>query len=252
MKPPLSTLLDTIKLKKEQLDTHRPLPPALVHNLAQWFTIELTYNSNALEGNTLTKSETAAVVEKGITVAGKPLKDHLEVTNYAIALNFVEHLVTQKRADITLNTLLDIHRIILKSIDDDHAGMLRKIAVRIAGSSLVLPDPVKVPDLMRDFIVWLQNTTDNPIVVSAEAHRRLVSIHPFVDGNGRTARLLMNLLLMQEGYPPAIIHVKNRSVYIDALSTADTTGNSDDFYMLVARAVQHSLDIYLEAAHKSI
>ena len=248
----LNQRLEVVKLKKEQLDVYRPLSSALVNNLSQWFTIELTHTSTAIEGNTLTRSETAAVVEKGITVAGKSLKDHLEVTNYVIALNFINDLVSQKRVDITLNTLLDIHRIILKSIDDDHAGALRKIAVRIAGSTLVLPDPINVPDLMNEFIQWLSTVQENPIIISAQAHRRLVSIHPFVDGNGRTARLLMNLLLMQQGYPPAIIRMEDRPAYFNALSKADQTGDADDFCILVASAVERSLDIYLDAVRKSM
>lgn len=248
----LNTLLDSVTQKKQQLDAFRPLPAALLANLSQWFEVELTYTSNALEGNTLTRSETAAVVRKGITIAGKSLNEHLEAINYLVALNFIEMFVAQKRNDITLPTVLDIHRIILKSIDDAHAGVLRTIAVRIGGSSVVLPPPVKVPDLMSEFIDWLHTATGHPVIVSAQAHKKLVDIHPFVDGNGRTARLLMNLLLMQEGYPPAIIKVSDRVAYLDALSKADTTGDLNDFYILIALAVEQSLDIYLDAAHKTM
>ena len=206
----LDELLKIIADKKKQLDALRPLPAPLVKNLQQWFAVELTYTSNALEGNTLTRNETALVVEKGITIAGKPLKDHVEAVNYTIALNFVNDLVDKKRTEISLNDILDIHRIILKSIDDEHAGVWRKIAVKIAGSNVVLPDPIKVPDLMTDFIHWLHDVNDAPVIVAAEAHRRLLAIHPFVDGNGRTARLLMNLLLMQTVYHPAIISMEER------------------------------------------
>ncbi len=248
----LDTLLKLVAEKKKQLDSLRPLPPALIQNLEQWFAIEQIYTSNALEGNTLTRHETALVIEKGITVAGKPLKDHLEAVNYAIALHFVGDLIHKKRSTLTITDILDIHRIILKSIDDEHAGIFRKIAVRISGSTLTLPDPIKVPDLMNEFIQWLTTTADSPIMIAAQAHYRLVSIHPFIDGNGRTARLLMNLLLIQEGYPPAIIPMEKRAAYLAALTEIDATGNYKDFKVLITQAVEHSLDVYLEAAQKSI
>ena len=248
----LAQLLITLDDKKKQLDKLRPLPTALINNLRQWFTIELSYSSNALEGNTLSRHETALVIEKGITVAGKPLKDHLEAVNYSIALNFIYDLVDKKRSQITLNDILDIHRIILKSIDDEHAGVFRKISVKIAGSTVILPDPINVPDLMHDFMDWLHLTIDNPVIIAAEAHRKIVGIHPFIDGNGRTARLLMNLLLMQEGYPPAIISPQGRNSYLEALEKSDKTNNHESFYELIALAVEHSLDIYLDAAQKSI
>lgn len=249
---PLNTLLEAVAEKKIQLDAYRPLPKALVKNLQQWFAIEQTYTSNALEGNTLTRNETALVVEKGITIAGKPLKDHLEAVNYAIALNFIHDLINKPRASLVITDILDIHRIILKSIDDEHAGVFRRIAVKIAGSHVILPDPIKVPDLMNEFMQWLTTTSDNPIIIAAQAHYRLVAIHPFVDGNGRTARLLMNLLLMQEGYPPAIITMEHRKAYLEALEKADATQNYADFYRLIAQSVEHSLGMYLEAAKKGI
>ena len=248
----LDALLKLVADKKLKLDSLRPLPPALVKNLQQWFAIEQTYTSNAIEGNTLTRNETALVVEKGITVSGKPLKDHLEAVNYTIALNFVNNLVDKKRKALTVTDILNIHRIILKSIDDDHAGAFRKIAVRIAGSAVILPDPIKIPDLMNDFIRWLNKATGDPIIIASQAHYRFVAIHPFVDGNGRTARLLMNLLLMQEGYPPAIIAPENRKSYLDALEKSDKKDDCNDFYMLIAQSVEHSLNIYLDAANKSL
>lgn len=248
----LENLLAIIAQKKIKLDSLRPLPEALVKNLEQWFTIEQTYTSNALEGNTLTRSETLLVIEKGITVAGKSLKDHLEAVNYALALHCVYDLVAKKRAEITSADILDIHRIILKSIDDRHAGVFRKISVKIAGSLIQLPDPIKIPDLMSDFMQWLTTVTGHPAVIAAQAHYKFVAIHPFVDGNGRTARLLMNLILMQEGYPPAIISMAHRAAYLEALSKIDNTGNFDELYMLIAQAVDQSLDVYLNAMQHSI
>lgn len=185
------------------LDSYRPLPAALVKNLQSVFRIEFTYASNAIEGNTLTQNETALVVEKGITIGGKSLREHLEAINHAHAVDYIEHLAQQSKNKLELSTILDIHRLILKGIDDQHAGQLRKIAVRIAGSSVTFPIAVKVPELMENYVRWLHTTKDHPVLVAADAHYKLVAIHPFVDGNGRTARLIMNLLLIQAGYPPA-------------------------------------------------
>jgi len=249
----LKKLLEELKTKKQELDRHRPLPAVLIKNLSQWFNVELTYTSNAIEGNTLTRSETGVVVEKGLTVAGKTVKEHLEALNHGIALSFVEKkLICKKRNQVTLDDILNIHGLILRTIDDENAGVYRTVAVRIAGSPVVLPNPLKVPELMDDFISWLHNATGNPVIISADAHLKFVGIHPFVDGNGRTARLLMNVLLMQEGYPPVIIRPEDRVNYIDSLEKAYLKSDSLDFYELIAHAVDRSLDIYLESVQKSI
>ena len=223
-----------------------------MENLYKWFKVELTYSSNAIEGNTLTKSETALVVEEGITIKGKPVKDHLEAINYAFALDFVKELAVKKKEDITLSDILDIHRLVLRTIDDANAGRLRKIAVKISGSDVILPDPLNVPDLMNEFIVWLHSTNEHPVKVAVDAHFKLVAIYPFVDGNGRTARLFMNLILTAYGYPPAIIKADERVAYISSLEKVHQTGNLEDFYTLIFDAVDKSLDIYLDAAQKTL
>lgn len=234
--------------KKTKLDSYRPLPPALVDNLEQWFLIELTYTSNAIEGNTLTRKETAIVVEKGLTVSGKSLVEHLEATNHAQALRKVMALVNSKTAALTEHDILDIHETILKGIDDESAGRYRSIAVRISGSEVILPNPTKVPDLMADFIAEITSNLEiHPAQLAAEAHYRLVTIHPFVDGNGRTARLLMNLILMQHGYPPALIRKRDRLKYIKSLEQTQLGGSKNDYYRIIADAVNRSLDIYLNA-----
>jgi len=248
----LKTLLEKLKTKKQKLDKYKPLPAELIKNLSQWFNVELTYTSNAIEGNTLNRTETAVVVEKGLTIGGKTVKEHLEALNHGIALSFVEKkLISKKREQLTVDDILSIHSLILRTIDDEHAGIYRTVAVRIAGSPVVLPNPMKVPELMSNFMNWLHNSTGNPVIISADAHLKFVGIHPFVDGNGRTARLLMNLLLMQEGYPPVIIHPEERVRYIDALEKAHLKNDPDDFYKLIVEVVDRSLDIYLEAVEKS-
>ena len=233
--------------KKEALDQLRPLPPALVSNLAEWFRVELTYTSNAIEGNTLTRRETALVVEKGLTVGGKTLVEHLEATNHVAALDWVMGRVTQDT--LSRHDVMEIHRHILKGIDDDNAGCIRSIPIRISGSTVVLPSPRKVLDLMDDFGEWLAlPDATHAIEFAAEAHYRLVSIHPFTDGNGRTARLLMNMILLMNGYPPAVIRKQDRDIYIRSLETAQLGGDKADYYNVIAKAVSRSLDIYLKAA----
>lgn len=267
--------------KKRQLDAARPLPIELVRNLQEWFAIEFTYTSNALEGNTLSLSETAMVVEKGITVGGKTIREHLEAINHAQAIDFIAKLAHKQRADLAIDDILAIHKIVLQKIDDMNAGVLRKVQVRITGSVTIFPNSAKVPFLMVEFMQWLQSASDHPIIIAALAHYKLVTIHPFVDGppsrelwrtapaealqsssealckrgaeagNGRAARLLMNLLLLQCGYPLAIIKKEQRSEYIHAIEYARKTDDFVQFYEVIVRAVEYTLDSYLQAIKES-
>ncbi len=208
----------------------------------------MTYTSNALEGNTLTRQETFLVVEKGITVGGKSLQEHLEATNHDKALDYIHKIAKKKSQKITLADLFQIHQTILKGIGDDNAGMYRNMAARIAGSRVVLPNPRKIPDLMDGFMDWLQKSSKiHPAKLAAEAHYRLVTIHPFVDGNGRGARLLMNLILIMHGYPPAIISKRDRLTYLNSLEKARLGGSLDDYHILITKCIGRSLDIYLKA-----
>lgn len=244
-----SMKIDKLTDKKERLDGFRPLPDTLARNLDDWFRVELTYTSNAIEGNTLTRRETALVVEKGLTVGGKSLTEHLEATNHAGAIDWVKEQVKRKPTNLTEKDILHIHDIILKGIDDADAGHYRSVPVRISGSAVVLPNPRKVPDLMQDFAVWLSHSQGlHPAELAAEAHYRLVTIHPFADGNGRTARLLMNMILLMSGYPAAIIRKRDRLAYIGSLEKAQLGGPKDEYFKIIAKAVDRSLDIYLRAA----
>jgi len=244
----LSMNYSPLTTKKDQIDKFRPLPPALVQNLEEWFLIELTYTSNALEGNTLTRKETAAVVEKGLTIGGKSLVEHLEATNHAKALTDIMALAGSKTFDLSENDILTIHNTILRGIDDENAGHYRSIPVRISGSPVVLPNPRRVPDHMQNFIAELTAENDkHPVELAAQAHYQLVTIHPFVDGNGRTARLLMNLILLQHGYPPALIRTRDRMKYISALEKAQLGGSIADYHKVIFDAANRSLDIYLNA-----
>ncbi len=236
--------------KKKRLDDLRPLPDTLVRNLNDWFRIELTYSSNAIEGNTLTRRETAIVVEKGLTVGGgKTLVEHLEAANHANALDWVETQVRRKPSDLTEKDILHIHDVIFKGIDDVNAGRYRSMSARISGSPVILPNPRKVPDLMAGFVGWLnEGKKMHPVELAAEAHYRLVTIHPFTDGNGRTARLLMNMILLMMGYPVAIIRKRDLLSYISSIEKAQLGGRKDDYLKIIAKAVDRSLDIYLKAA----
>ena len=240
---------ELLNKKKSQLDALRPLSPELVKNLDEWFKVELTYTSNAIEGNTLTRKETAVVIEKGLTIGGKSLVEHLEATNHAKALDVVHELQRKKPNQITENDILAIHAIILQGIDDHNAGHYRRVPVRISGSAVVMPNAMKVPGLMEEFAAWLKSKKDiHPVKLAGEAHYRLVTIHPFADGNGRTARLLMNLILMMQGYPPAIIRPQERFPYITSLETAQMGGSKEAYEKIIFKAASRSLDIYLKAA----
>ncbi|MBP7709655.1 MAG: Fic family protein [Rickettsiales bacterium] len=238
--------------KKKILDKHRPFDAALVKNLEEWFRIELTYTSNAIEGNTLSRAETALVVEKGLTIGGKSITEHLEATNTAHALDFVKTQIKRKPSEIKEKDILKIHEIILSRINKEDAGLYRRVPVRISGSGVVLPNPKKVQDLMDEFFLWLKKETKlHAVELAAEAHYRLVTIHPFIDGNGRTARLLMNMILMMKGFPPAIIRKNDRLAYIKSLEKPQlVNGEGDsknDYFKLIAAAVDRSLNIYLKA-----
>lgn len=244
--------LDLIDEKRLRLDRHRPFSAEFLKNMGEWFRIELTYTSNAIEGNTLTRQETALVVDKGMTVAGKTLVEHLEAVNHARAIDFVETLRTLERQTVTERMLLDIHAIILKGIDDAHAGSYRNVPVRIAGSRVAMPNPMKVPSLMREFFEWLQgDLKEHPARIAADAHFRWMSIHPFVDGNGRTARLLMNLLLLQAGYPPALIRKEDRLEYIQAIEKGQLGKGMNDYYEVIYKGVVQSLDEMLSLLEES-
>ena len=224
-------IYDELTKKKKQLDSYEPLSEVLLRNLDDWFCVELTYTSNAIEGNTLTRHETALVIEKGITSSGKSLIEHLEATNHARALRWIKGQAQRTPQGINEKDILHIQSVILRGIDDTNNGCYRNIPVRISGSSVVLPNPHKVPDLMKSFIESIKHSYNlHPVELASEVHYQLVTIHPFVDGNGRTARLLMNMILLMTGYPLAIIRKADRLAYINALEKAQLGKSKDDYF----------------------
>lgn len=241
-------LLKRLDEAKRLIDEHRPLSKSILNRLHEQMVLEWTYNSNAIEGNTLTIKETKLVLQDGITVRNKPLKDYLEAINHKSAIDFVEELASQKNK-ITERNIREIHSLVLKDIDQDYAGVYRDINVRISGSKHAPPGPLKLKELMKSFVKKRLNTTEHAVVEAALAHFELVSIHPFVDGNGRTARLLMNLVLIKKGFFPAIILKNDRLKYYDVLEKGHSR-NIDDFVFFIGRSLERTVYLYFEAIPK--
>lgn len=213
----MTTPLTQIDALKAQLDSYRPLDPNFALMLRENYRVRLTYHSTAIEGNTLTQSETQVLLEYGLTVQGKPLKHHLESEDHAFAFDYIEQLAAGNEP-IHEWEIREIHALVCSRSEREIAGRYRTINVMAAGSGHRYPDALLVPELMTDFDGWLNTPTDlHPVDFAAEAHYRFVTIHPFTDGNGRTARLLMNLLLIRAGYPMAIVRVEDRLQYIEAI-----------------------------------
>lgn len=232
--------------KKARLDACRPLPAGTVARLYADLRVLLTYNSNALEGNTLSLRETQLVIEHGITVGGHPLRELLEATNHAEAFARLTTIATTAEP-LTRETILTLHRLVMQTIMPD-AGAFRTVPVYIRGARLTPPPASRVPALMDEWIAWIRDDAPgyDPLVAAVIAHHGFEAVHPFADGNGRVGRLLLNLLLMRAGYPPALLLREWRLAYVRALSAADT-GKYTPLANLVGRAVEGGLDLYLEA-----
>lgn len=245
----LQAMLEMVDAEKFKLDAQRPLPRNTVASLRDKLMLEWTYHSNAIEGNTLTLRETKVVLE-GITVGGKSMREHFEAINHRDAILYIEDIVSSNEP-LSEWQIKNIHSLVLKSLDNDEAGRYRRENVVIAGASTTPPDFIHVPEEMQKLVTWHNNSVQaHPIQHAAELHTRFVKIHPFIDGNGRTGRLLMNFELMKSGYPPAVIQKEERLSYYDALDEACVSGNYDAITSLVAEAVKRSLESYLEILPK--
>lgn len=236
---------DEVDELNEKLNSKRPIPKETLNSLKESFNLEWTYNSNGIEGNTLTLRETQVVLE-GITVGGKSLKEHLEVINHEQAILFLDDLV-KDRDPMTEWNIKNIHQLVLKEIDDKNAGKYRDENVRIMGAKHIPPDYLIIPELMEKLILNYKDWKKyHPIIKAALIHGELVKIHPFVDGNGRVSRLVMNLSLMNSGYVPVIVKKVKRLEYYEALDKAHTTGDYTDFVKLVTELEIEMLNNYLE------
>jgi Fic family protein len=243
-------LLRAIAAKKERLDALRPPSPEALANLEHYYDIELTYASNAIEGNTLSPVETTLVIE-GITVAGKPLKDHLEALDHYDAMRYVREL-GKHSTPIMESDIRNLHTLVVQRSRPDIAGRYANLSrfVRTEEGRHVFPPPAEVPPLMSDFAAWLAQAPDTPDTAFM-AHRRLVDIHPFNDGNGRTARLLMNLVLIRGGYPPVAVRPEDRLAYIHALQEAQAGQGTERFDVLMYERLDATLGEYLSALNEA-
>lgn len=240
--------------KLNKLNEHRPLPKEVVKKLNEQFAIEMTYNSNAIEGNTLTLQETAWVIQDGLTIKGKPMKDHLEARDHYNALAYlyelIEHGEQQTISEMLIRT---IHQLVVRETEAQTAGAYRTGNVMITGANHTPPDVSNVLGAMRDLISWMRGNQKklHPVEFAAIVHHKLVNIHPFFDGNGRTARVVMNLLLLQEGYPLVIVLKNDRKKYYQVLARADA-GDIRPFVRFIAQAVERSLNVYLKIIAPSV
>ena len=245
----LEVLLEQIEDLKKSLDSFRPLEGTHIEKLNQYFDEEYTYDSNGIEGNTLTLQETSLIINKGITIGGKSMREHFEVINHKEAIDYIKDLVKEKES-LSKRVLLNIHHLILKNIDLDNAGKYRNVDVMISGSSHKPPIFLQVQSLMEKYFNFYEENKEtlNPVILSADIHERLVTIHPFADGNGRTSRLMMNLILLQHGFPITNISSQNnlRDEYYKSLETVQTSGNKELFHKFIAKNVKDSLIKYLE------
>lgn len=248
----LDTHLEALDSRVRKLRASGRLDPAVLGRISSFFRIRSIFSSNAIEGNELNEGETRMVVEQGLTIAGRSLKDHLEARNLAHALDFFESIATTDEP-IAEHDIRQVHQLILKEISDSDAGRYRSVDVVITGSAFEPTAPHDVPREMRDLGEWVQQASIgavdcSPVVLAAAAHARFAQIHPFIDGNGRTARILMNLLLMRNGYPIAVITTDERQRYYESLEESQSS-NLTPFLALVIDDVEEALDTWEEAAN---
>ena len=246
-KAALQSTFTRLQEKKDLLNISRPLPAIAIQKIKEALSIEWTYNSNGIEGNTLTLRETQMVLQEGITVKGKSLREHFEAKNHEKALDYL-YEISSKNYQLNSRDILDIHALVLRTIEDDYAGRLRNAGVRISGANFTPPNARKVSELLEELIQFtIQNPLGlNTIELATILHHKFVWIHPFFDGNGRTVRLVMNLLLLKEGFTPAIILRNDRKKYYTALNAANN-GNYQKLLLLMCQATERTLNIYINA-----
>jgi len=239
-------LYERILEKKKKLVSLKPLNKEQLRLIREQIEVEYIYNSTSIEGNTLSLNETRLILERGITISGKSLREHLDIINQKEAIFWIEEFI-KKKSRIKESDIIELHRLVLKGISNYWAGKYKTSQNRILGSKLKTTPAYKVGSEMSSLAYSVENNKEfNTIELAAYIHHELVKIHPFVDGNGRTARLLMNLILMREGYPPIVIMNRERKKYFDALEKAHF-GNHKEFFDFIGRCVERSLNLYLNA-----
>lgn len=246
----MDDLLASIARKKAQLDRLRPMSRDALRELQKYYDVELTYTSNAIEGNTLTLRETAEVIEHGVTVGGKSLKDHLEALDHYEAVLWMREQASLT-TPISETAVCELHRRIVARSVPAIAGIYSAHRRRIAGSAAVFPDPLKVPALMEGFGRDIAAAPATPRA-AFDAHFQLTAIHPFSDGNGRTARLLMNLLLIRGGYPPVAVRPTDRAVYLETLEHGSLADDTAPFQIFMHQRLAATLEDYLMAVREAL
>lgn len=237
-------LFDEIDILKNELSAVRPLSAVSLASLREDLIVKWTYNSNGIEGNTLTLKETKVVLE-GITVGGKTIREHLEAKNHQEAIYYLEEIINQKE-ELSEWQIKNIHHLILHGIDDDHSGKYRTVNVVVSGAEHIPTDSLLIQEEMEKLIAWHKSASGmHPVERAARLHTDFVGIHPFIDGNGRTARLLLNFELMKSGYAPVIIKKEDRLSYYQALDLAHTKGSYREFIEMVGRLELGMLQDYL-------
>ncbi|MEZ0006788.1 Fic family protein [Flavobacterium sp. 28YEA47A] len=242
----LQKILAEIDALKTKLDTFREFDS---YRITQALELEYTFESNRIEGNTLTLRETDLVINEGLTVSGKSMREHLEAINHQEAIGYIKHLM-EKNSLLNEREVLSIHNLILRGIHPEDAGRYRKVQVMIKGSTYMPPQPFMVSKQMEDYFIWYETNKNSlhPVLLAGEMHERLITIHPFIDGNGRTSRLVMNLVLLSHGY--IIANIKgdydNRMQYYQTLEKAQTTSDKEDFLLFIAQIEKESLERYLD------
>lgn len=236
-------IISEIDKLQEEINSYRPLPANILKQFKEYYRVGLTYSSNALEGNSLTETETKVVLEDGITVGGKPIRDYYEALGHSEAYDLIYKLA--KKEGFTEKDIKKLHKLFYNRIDSTKAGKYRREKTFISGSKYPLPGPEKVPLLMKEFVSKAKELEKkhHPVEYSALAHKEFAFIHPFIDGNGRVARLLTNLILLQKGYVIAIIPPILRTEYIQTLEKAHT--DDKDFIEFIARSVRETQKDYL-------
>lgn len=249
MNEDIKELLNEIDVLNEQLSTLRPLPGEALKKIQDALDIEYTYESNRIEGNTLTLQETALVVNEGVTISGKSMREHLEAINHTEAINYIKDIAKQD-IEISERTIKEIHALILHGIDRENAGRYRTVPVMISGSTHMPPQPYLIEKQMEDFMLrfkQMEAEKVHPVLIAAYLHDELVRIHPFIDGNGRTSRLLMNLYLLRHGYVIITLKGSNDAKlnYYKVLEKSHTEQLPEDFQKLVIEAEIAALQKYL-------
>ena len=249
MNEELNKLLQECDTLKARLSGLRPLPAEALKKIEEAFAIEYTYESNRIEGNTLTLQETELVVNEGVTIAGKSMREHLEAINHAEAIDYIKDFA-KNGIEISERTIKEIHALVLHGINRENAGRYRSVPVMISGSTHVPPQPYLLEKQMEDFIIKFREMEAekvHPVLIAAFLHDELVRIHPFIDGNGRTSRLLMNLYLLRNGFTLVALKGNNEDKisYYKALEASHTENNPLDFQKVVAQAEITSLKRYL-------